>query len=239
MIVSGKHEIEEALKNNTDILKIIIPKYYHVPSSLYEKILGQKIPVIQLEKKVFQKKYPGQELIIALCDDVPILSLEDVVRTDLNKYSRILVMEEIEDPQNAGAMMRSAACFGFQGVIITKRRSTLLSKGAMSASSGSMLQHKVARVNNIGNTIQYLKKVGYWIVGMDIHGKESPGDINYNSNIAVIMGNEENGLHKKTIEKCDHLVRIPIDESMNSLNVSVAFGIVGYEIFLNDLSKNS
>lgn len=237
MIISGKHEIEEALKGDVDILKIVIPKYYHVPAALYQKIIEQKVPMLQIEKSVFNKKYPDQDSMIALCDDVPIVSLEEVSKTKEGVYSRLLIMEEIEDPQNAGAMLRSAACFGFQGAIITKRRSTLLSKGALSASSGTSLQNNVARVNNVGTTIQYLQKIGYWIVGMDIRGKESPGSINYNSNIAVIMGNEEKGLHKKTIEKCDHLVRIPIVENMNSLNVSVAFGVVGYEIYLSDTLK--
>ena len=187
--------------------------------------------------RLFVKKYPKQDSIIALCDDVPLVSLEEVAKIKEGVYSRLLIMEEVEDPQNAGAMLRSAACFGFQGAVITKRRSTLLSKGAMSASSGSMLKNNIARVNNIGNTIQYLQKIGYWIVGMDIRGKESPRSVNYNSHIAVIMGNEENGLHKKTVEKCDHLVRIPIAENMNSLNVSVSFGVVGYEIYLNDILK--
>jgi 23S rRNA (guanosine2251-2'-O)-methyltransferase len=237
MIISGKHEIEEALKGNVDILKIVMPKHYHIPTALYTKIIEQKVPMLQIDRSVFIKKYPDQDSIIALCDDVPLVSLEEVAKAKEGVYSRLLIMEEIEDPQNAGAMLRSAACFGFQGAVITKRRSTLLSKGALSASSGSMLNNKIARVNNIGNTIQHLQKIGYWIVGMDIRGKESPRDINYNSNIAVIMGNEEKGLHKKTVEKCDHLVRIPIVDDMNSLNVSVAFGIVGYEIYLSDVSK--
>jgi 23S rRNA (guanosine2251-2'-O)-methyltransferase len=235
MIISGKHEIEEAIQNEKPILKVITPKNYHLSNRLYQLFRDERIPVIQLQKSVFQKKYPDMDSIIALCDDVSLFSLEEAVAVEPGKYSRVLLMEEIEDPQNAGAMLRSAACFGFQSVCMTKHHSTLLGKGAMSASSGGIFQCKVARIHNIGHAIEYLKSIGYWIVGTDIRGNEEPKKINYNSHIAVIMGNEKNGLKKKTIEKCDHIVRIPISGKTNSLNVSVAFGIIGYEIFTQEI----
>jgi 23S rRNA (guanosine2251-2'-O)-methyltransferase len=234
MIISGKHEIEEAIQNEKPILKVIIPKNYHLPSRLFLMLRDQRIPIIQLQKSVFQKKYPDMDSMVALCDDITLSTLEEAASIPLGDYGRILLMEEIEDPQNAGAMFRSAACFGFHSVIITKHHSTLLGKGAMSASSGGIFQCKICRVNNMGSTIEYLKTNGFWIVGTDIRGEENPRLINYNSHIAVVMGNEKSGLKKKTLEKCDHLVRIPISEKNNSLNVSVAFGIIGYEIFTQE-----
>jgi len=231
MIISGKHEIEEAIKNGKPILKIVTPKNYHIPSSLFSVFREERIPIIQLQKAVFLKKYPSHDSIIALCDEISLLSMEEVAQSKENQYSRLLLMEEIEDPRNAGAMIRTATCFGFQGVLLTKHHSTLLGKGALSASSGGIFQCNIGRIHNIGHAIEYLKSIGYWIVGTDINGKESPESVNYSSHIAVIMGNEKKGLKKKTIEKCDHLIRIPMNANSNSLNVSVAFGIIGYTIF--------
>lgn len=140
----------------------------------------------------------------------------------------IIICDEIEDPHNLGAIIRTAEACGVHGIIIPKRRSASLNATVAKSASGALEYMKVARVTNISNTIDFLKEKGVWVFGADMDG-EDYSKVDFNMPCALVIGNEGRGIGKLTAKKCDRIVSLPMCGKINSLNASVAAGVLMYE----------
>jgi 23S rRNA (guanosine2251-2'-O)-methyltransferase len=149
----------------------------------------------------------------------------------------ILVLDSIQDTHNVGAILRSAECSGVNGVIVTKHNSAPINETVVKTSAGATEHVKIAQVNNLVNTIDELKEKGFWIVGSSLENAKPYTEVDYKIPIALIVGNEEKGIRKLTADKCDFLVQIPMTGKLQSLNVSVATGILLFEIIRQRSTK--
>ena len=141
----------------------------------------------------------------------------------------LIVADELEDPHNLGAIIRTAECAGAHGVIIPRRRAAGLTYAVGKASAGAIEYLPVARVTNIASTLEDLKKKGVWIFGTDMHG-ETWCQADLTGAIALVIGNEGTGISRLVKEKCDVMLSLPMQGQISSLNASVAAGVMMYEI---------
>ena len=144
----------------------------------------------------------------------------------------IIILDHLEDPHNLGAIIRTAAASSFDGVIIPKDREVGVTSTVVKASVGTIFDMDVVQVTNIKNTIEELKKEGFWIVGTSMNGSDYR-QIDYSGKIALVIGNEGKGMSKLVTDSCDFLASIPIASNVESLNASVAAGIMMYEVVRN------
>jgi 23S rRNA (guanosine2251-2'-O)-methyltransferase len=147
-----------------------------------------------------------------------------------NEKGFILILDEIEDPQNLGALVRTAECAGVHGVVIPKHHSASVTSAVARASAGAVEHMAMAEVPNIVTTIEELKRQEYWIVGLDAAGDKLYTEVDYKSPTAIVVGSEGKGIRRLVKEHCDFVVKIPLYGKITSLNASVAGAIVMYEV---------
>lgn len=161
--------------------------------------------------------------------------LEDAKRKEQQPF--IVILDEIEDPHNLGSIIRTAELCGVHGIIIPKRRNVGVTSTVYKCSAGAIEHMKIAKVTNINATIHMLKEQGIWIYGADIDGKDYSYNTDFSGPCALIIGSEGKGISNLTLKKCDLLVKIPMIGKINSLNASVAGGIMMYEVLKGRLTK--
>lgn len=161
--------------------------------------------------------------------------LEDAKRKEQQPF--IVILDEIEDPHNLGSIIRTAELCGVHGIIIPKRRNVGVTSTVYKCSTGAIEHMKIAKVTNINATIDMLKEQGIWIYGADIDGKDYSYNTDFSGPCALIIGSEGKGISSLTLKKCDLLVKIPMIGKINSLNASVAGGIMMYEVLKGRLTK--
>lgn len=158
-------------------------------------------------------------------------SLDDIISGAKSASNPlILILDSIQDTHNVGAILRSAECSGVNGIIVTKHNSAPINATVVKTSAGATEHVKIAQVNNLANTIKVLKESGFWIVGSSLDNAKIYTEVDFTIPIALIVGNEEKGIRKLTADKCDFLVKIPMMGKLQSLNVSVATGILLFEV---------
>lgn len=143
----------------------------------------------------------------------------------------LLIFDEIEDPHNLGALIRSAVCFGVHGGIVPKHHASPINETVAKTSAGASALFPIAKVTNIVATIEELKERGIWIIGTDAESPRSFTELDYTMPIAIVIGNEGKGIRRLVKEKCDFVVSIPMTRSFDSLNVSVAGALMMYEVY--------
>ena len=170
--------------------------------------------------------------VVAVAAIKEYADLEDIFQLAQSRGEApfIILADELEDPHNLGSIARTAELFGAHGIIIPKRRSVSVNSTVYKSSVGAIEHMKIAKVTNINNTIDELKENGIWVYGTDIRAKEYSYEADFAGPCAIIIGNEGKGMSKLTIQKCDKLIKIPMVGKINSLNASVAGGIMMYEI---------
>lgn len=161
--------------------------------------------------------------------------LEDAKRKEQQPF--IVILDEIEDPHNLGSIIRTAELCGVHGIIIPKRRNVGVTSTVYKCSAGAIEHMKITKVTNINATIDMLKEQGIWIYGADIDGKDYSYNTDFSGPCALIIGSEGKGISSLTLKKCDLLVKIPMIGKINSLNASVAGGIMMYEVLKGRLTK--
>lgn len=233
-VIYGINAVGEALKTDKNIEKIFIAsqKIQYKPflkTAKQKNIPIQLIPKEALAKKAGSSKHQG---VLAILSGQFILDLEQLL--EICKLSKklplVAVLDQIEDPHNLGAIIRSAEAAGFNGIIIQTRRSASLSPVVSKISAGAINHLPVARVNNLARAIDRLKENKFWVIGSDEKAKESFWDISVDMPIALVIGNEGTGIRRLLKEKCDFVVSIPMFGKTDSLNVSVAAALLFYEI---------
>jgi len=168
--------------------------------------------------------------VIAVTSAKQYNDLDDVVAAKRARYSLLVVLDGVEDPHNLGAILRTADAAGADGVVIPERRAAGVTATVAKASAGASEHLPIARVTNIARTLEELKSRNLWTVGLDERGSKSYDSLDYHMDCAIVLGAEGKGLHDLVARKCDFLVSIPMLGKVPSLNVSVAAGVVLYEI---------
>ncbi len=236
-ILYGIHPIESALKNpGRQCHKIVLEegKPNERLSSLisYAKKMGVRIEF--LPKNPFRKKYGAHvhQGIIGIFSPIKLLELEEFLDSvfQITPNPIIALLDEIQDPQNMGAIIRSAYFLGIQGIIIPKRRTVPLNKTVAKCASGALEYLPVAEVTNLARTIEKLKKSQFWIIGIDAKGERPCFDMDFKEPTALIIGGENKGIRPLIKKSCDVSISIPMANLSGSLNASVAGSIIFYEI---------
>jgi 23S rRNA (guanosine2251-2'-O)-methyltransferase len=168
--------------------------------------------------------------VVAVTSAKQYTDLDDLVAARRGEHSLIVVLDGIEDPHNLGAILRTADAAGADGVVIPERRSAGVTGTVAKTSAGASEHLPVAKVTNISRAIEELKSKDLWVVGLDERGKQSYEQVDYKTHCAVVLGAEGRGLHDLVRKHCDFLVSIPMLGQVPSLNVSVAAGVVLYEV---------
>ncbi len=234
-IIFGRNSVAEAIKAGRPIDSVMVARGERsgsIPKILADaKDAGLPIKEVDRKKLDFMCGHGNHQGIIAVCAVKAYSTVEDIFATaeERGEPPFVIVCDEIEDPHNLGAIIRTAEAAGAHGVIVPKRRSASLSFTVAKTSAGAVEFMHVARVTNIPQTLQELKEKGLWVYCADMDGEPF-----YNANlkgaVALVIGSEGKGVGRLVKEKCDVVLSMPMKGKINSLNASVAAGILMYEI---------
>lgn len=235
-IIIGKNSVYEYLSNMKDFEKLYIQN--SIKNDRISKIIeiadDKNIKIEFIDKKKLDKmsNFQNHQGVLLVAKDYKYYSLEEIMEYgDSNdRDPLILILDEIIDPHNLGAIIRTAEAAGATGVIIPKHRSASVNHTVHKTSAGATSYMRIAMVTNINQTIDILKDNGYWIYGTDGHTKKFYDEIDYSGKVGIVIGNEGKGISRLTKEKCDDLIKIPMYGKTESLNASTSAAIVVYGI---------
>ncbi len=231
LIIYGRHAVLSALKNpKRKIQKLLITAENKAE---IEKI-APHVPFSIIDKKDFNKILPEDAVhqgFALYCTRLESYDIADLVEMAKDKKRCcILILDQVTDPQNIGAIIRSCAAFDALGLIVQDKNSPLESGAMDKAAAGTIEFVPIARVTNLSRTIETLKENGFWVMGMDGYAETTIDKINKDGKIAIVMGSEGKGMRRLVQENCDSSVKLPISPSVESLNVSTAAAITLYEL---------
>ena len=230
MLVYGRNVALECLKKPKNIQKVILQTGFDDKRilSLLEK---NKISVQIKSKREIDHLADGvHQGILLYVRDYQYYNLSDVLK---DNPAFIVMLDHIEDPHNFGAIVRTCEAAGVDAIIIPKDRQVQVNATVMKTSVGTLDQVKIVQVSNLVSTLEFLKKYNFWVVGTALEDSVDYRDIDYTGNIVLVIGNEGFGISKLVRKKCDFIAKIPMYGTTNSLNASVASGIVIYEVIRN------
>lgn len=225
MYIYGKNVALETIETKKKINRIYLYKNFKDQEVLHalKKI---SVDIKYLEKYEMDKLVKGNHQGIIL--SVPDFQYDDLDDLLVGENPLLVILDHIEDPHNLGAIIRTCEAAGVDGIILPKDRSVGVNPTVIKVSTGAIDYMKIAQVTNLNQTIRYLKKEGFWIVGTDMNGQDY-SEIDYSGKCVIVIGNEGEGLARMVRENCDFIASIPMNGKTNSLNASVAAGIVIYE----------
>ena len=235
-LIEGRNAVIEALRAGRNIDKIFLARgdvdktLGHIASKARER--GLVVVECDRKKLDFMSRTNAHQGVIAVCAVRESCTIDDLfaVAEERGEPPFFIVCDEISDPHNLGAIIRSAECAGAHGVIIPKRRSAGLTAIVDKASAGAAEHMAVARVPNIPAALQELKKRGLWIYGTAADGSSDLWHTDFSGAVALVIGSEGDGMGRLVRESCDFIVSLPMKGQINSLNASAAAAIVMYEI---------
>ncbi len=225
----GIHPVREALRAGRPLDKVLIAKGAASPriQEIIELCRTRSIPVRFEPRELLDRASKGvsHQGAIAFGAVHAYVELDEV----LDAARLIVILDGVEDPQNLGAILRTAHAAGANAVVVPERRAAPLTETVARAAAGALEYLPVARITNVSQTLERLKQKGFWIYGLDERGTELYDQVAYNTPTAIVLGGEGKGLHQGVQKHCDVLVRIPMAGLVSSLNVSVAAGVVLFE----------
>lgn len=234
MIIYGRNPVKEAYRAGKTIEKLYLPKGAPDPvlSPIYKMAKEKRTVISYVDKFTMDKLAEGgnHQGVLAQITDFDYCTVEDIMALADEKGEDLLIvlLDGITDPHNLGAIVRSAECFGAHGIVIPKHRSVGVNDTVVKVASGATEHMLIAKVTNINDTIRMLKEHNVWVYATDFDGK-APKLTNMTGKIAIVIGSEGEGIKKLTKELCDDTITIPEYGKINSLNASVATGIILYE----------
>lgn len=241
-VIYGIHAVEEALSSRGRGFEYVAVAAGRGDKRL-EKIAQlcraagvplRTFPRDQLTKLVNSSGHQG---VVAVTAEKQYGDLDDVLKNKRGTYGFVIVLDGVEDPHNLGAIIRAAEGAGADGIVIPERRAAGITATVVKTSAGASEHLPIAKVINISRAIEAIKSHNIWTVGLDERAQQSYDQLDYKMDCALVLGAEGHGLHQHVREKCDHLVSIPMLGKVASLNVSVAAGIVMYEVGRQRRSK--
>ena len=233
--VEGRNAVIELLNSNRDVNKIYIQngeKHGSINKIISiakeKKIIINKVDKIKMDAISETKRHQG---VIAIVAPYNYSTVDDIIEYAHSKNEElfILILDGIEDVHNLGSIIRAAETAGVHGIIIPKRRAASVNATVAKTSAGAIEYMKIARVNNLNETIKKLKEEGLWIIGTEMNAKTKYYDQDLKGPIAIVIGNEGTGISSLVKKNCDILINIPMKGKINSLNASVSTGIILYE----------
>lgn len=230
MLVYGRNVAVEVLQNPKSVKKVILQDNFDDKriNSLLEK---QKFDIQIKTKKEMDRLIDGvHQGIILDIKDYQYSSLDEVLASS-NDF--IVILDHLEDPHNLGAIIRTSEAAGVDYIIMPKDRQVMVNSTVMKTSAGALSNMRIVTVSNLVNTIEKLKSVGYWVVGTAMENSVDYRMIDYSGKIALVIGNEGKGISRLVRSSCDFVATIPMNGKINSLNASVASGIMIYEVVRN------
>lgn len=232
-IIAGRHPVLEALKSGRSINKILVSQ--NAEGGSLPEILGKAKSlgvVFQTVPKVHLDTIAGShhQGVVAYAAPKDYVEFAELTERKTGHAPLVVVLDEVSDPYNLGAILRTAEATGVQGVVIPKRRAVPLTETVGKAAAGAMEYVPVARVANIVQAIEQLKAAGYWIVGTTADAKMTYTEVDYTGPIALVIGAEGKGISRLVTEHCDFTVSLPMLGNLQSLNASVATGVLLYEV---------
>src|SRR6201997_629419 len=233
--IYGIHAVSEALKARGRAFEWVgMAKERHDIrlQRLIEDCRKLGIPVHFLQRTELDRMAgnAAHQGVVAVTSAKQYSDLDDIVGAKRGQYSLVVVLDGVEDPHNLGAILRTANAAGADGVVIPERRAAGVTGTVTKASAGASEHLPIAKVTNIARTVEELKERNIWVVGLDERGTQTYDALDYNMDCAVVLGAEGKGVHDLVRKKCDFLVSIPMLGKVSSLNVSVAAGVVLYEV---------
>ena len=233
--IEGRNAVLELLNSNKDINKIFVQngEKHGSINKIIAMAKESKIVVVEAQKSKLDEmsNTKNHQGVIAIVPPFEYCEVEDIIVVAKNKNEDpfIIILDGIEDPHNLGSIIRTAETAGVHGIIIPKRRAASVNSTVNKTSAGAAQYMKIARVNNINETIKTLKENGVWICGTDMQTDTLYYNQEYKMPIAIVIGSEGFGMSRLTKENCDMLVKIPMKGKITSLNASVSAGIIMYE----------
>ncbi len=234
-IICGRNPVFEAVRSGREIDRLLVAHSVSggsvaaiIAKCKQSGILIKEVSVQKLDYLCGGANHQGVAIQFA---SQSYAHVEDILKAaeESGRPPFIIICDEIEDPHNLGAIIRTAECCGAHGIIIPKRRSASLNATVAKSASGALEYMPVARVTNISNEIDKLKEKGIWVFGADMDGKNYTS-FDYNIPCAIVIGNEGKGIGQLVRKKCDEIISLPMFGKINSLNASVAAGVLMYEI---------
>ena len=239
MVIEGRNSIREAVAAGTAIGRLYVQKGLHGMEDIVEKAKSKGARVVFCDKKELDKLSDSgaHRGIIAVVEDYKYSTLEDIRALAKAKGEKLflLILDGIEDPHNLGSILRAAECAGAHGIVIPKRRAVGVNGTVVKVSSGAAQHVKVAAVNNVNDTIRMLKQDFVKVYCADMKG-DVMYDVDMTDDTAIVIGSEGFGVKALTSSLCDRAVSIPQSGKVNSLNASVACGILCYELIRQRLN---
>lgn len=233
--IFGLRAVIEAIKAGKDIDKVLIKKDISgdLVAELFQVIMeygvvSQRVPVERINR-ITQKNHQG---VVAFLSPVAYHNLDDLIPSlfEAGKLPFVVALDGITDVRNFGAIARTCECSGVDAIIIPEKNSVSVNADAVKTSAGALLHIPVVRVKNLNKAIKQLKESGLMIVGATEKGSKNYTTFDYTVPTAIVMGAEDTGISNENLRECDYLAAIPMFGQINSLNVSVAAGILIYEV---------
>lgn len=235
-IVIGRNAVIETLNGDRTVETLYISnnKLEGSISKIINIAKDKKILIKEVDRRKLDSMCGGEvhQGVIAKVSPYKYSEVSDILdfANEKGEAPFIVILDEVEDPHNLGSIVRTAELFGVHGIIIPKRRSASVTSTVYKSSVGAIEHVKVAKVTNLNSVIDNLKEKGIWVYGADIRATEYSYQVDFSGPCALIIGNEGRGISKLTVQKCDKLIKIPMVGKINSLNASVAGGIMMYEV---------
>ncbi|AIY83157.1 MAG: 23S rRNA (guanosine(2251)-2'-O)-methyltransferase RlmB [Clostridium baratii] len=235
-LIIGRNAVMEALKSDKTIEALYVTKGQREGSinAILSLAKENRVVIKEVDKKKLDSMSNGEvhQGAIAVITPYKYFEVKDILDAAKEKGESpfIVILDELEDPHNLGSIIRTSETCGVHGIIIPKRRNVGVTPTVYKSSVGAVEHVKIAKVTNINATIDELKEEGIWVYGADIEGKEYSYEVDFSGPCALIIGSEGRGISQLTLKKCDKLVKIPMIGKINSLNASVAGGIMMYEV---------
>ncbi len=237
----GVHAVSEALRAGREIRRVVVARggKSAARDAVVEECRRQKVmvhfaPRDEVDRLVGTTKHQG---VVAVAAGGRADSLAAVLER-LDPPGLLIVLDGVQDPRNLGAIVRSAHAAGANAVVIPDRRSAGLTEAASKAAAGAAEHLPVVVVKNLNQALDMLKSAGFWLYGLDERATQTYLEADFDSNVALVLGGEGEGLHRLTAEKCDFLIRIPVVGRIASLNVSVAAGVTLFEVLRRRIAND-
>ena len=232
-LVAGRNATLEVLRANVPAQELIVARSIDIDDRITESLqisLKRGLSIREVHRAELEGISPNSQGIALAIKPYQYSSLVEILQR-AQKPGLIVALDGVTDPRNLGAIVRSAAAFGVDGVVITERRAAAMTASAWKASAGAAARMPIAQVTNLNRAIEEVQEKGYFVVGLDGDGKELVGNMKVSTEpIMIIVGSEGKGLSRLVSEKCDLVVKIPMREATESLNASVATSIALYAV---------
>ena len=228
MLVYGRNTVNEILDGNTKIFKVFLDNNFN-DEILLNKINKKNLKKFHIDKNKLDKmcNNSANQGIALDIEEYKYYSIEDLEKDDSSNF--VVMLDSLEDPHNFGAIIRTCECAGVNYIIIPKKRSVSVNSTVYKTASGALSHMKIVEVVNLSNTIRKLKDLGYWVYGAEANGKDYR-QVDFKGKTCLVIGSEGHGLKQIVTSSCDEIVSLPMKGKINSLNASVAAGILIYEI---------